>query len=173
MYSQAYIDYLVHFHGDRDYFECHELLEEHWKKDERGHRSIIWVGLIQIAVSLYHHRRQNFAGAKRTMQKALAILTKEEENIAQLGLNYPSLFKLLRKQLALIDTYQPYKSINLPIEDPALLRACKQRSTDKQLVWLSASNLQNDAIVHRHSTRDRSDVIAERQANLLAKQNNR
>ena len=23
-----YIDFLVHFHGDRDYFECHEILEE-------------------------------------------------------------------------------------------------------------------------------------------------
>ncbi|PAD68333.1 hypothetical protein CHH83_14265, partial [Bacillus sp. 7586-K] len=33
MYDQEYIDFLVHFHCDRDYFECHEILEEHWKKD--------------------------------------------------------------------------------------------------------------------------------------------
>lgn len=32
LYPTAYIKYLFHFHTDRDYFECHELLEEHWKQ---------------------------------------------------------------------------------------------------------------------------------------------
>ncbi len=36
MYPNAYLDYLVYFHGHRDYFECHEVLEEYWKKDQAG-----------------------------------------------------------------------------------------------------------------------------------------
>ncbi|MEH7501602.1 DUF309 domain-containing protein, partial [Neobacillus drentensis] len=29
MYPTEYIQFLAHFHGDRDYFECHELLEDY------------------------------------------------------------------------------------------------------------------------------------------------
>lgn len=32
MYPPEYIEFLYHFHCDRDYFECHEILEELWKK---------------------------------------------------------------------------------------------------------------------------------------------
>lgn len=53
MYPKAYIEYLVHFHSDRDYFECHEILEEHWKQDGRNKG---WLVLIQTAVAFYHYR---------------------------------------------------------------------------------------------------------------------
>ncbi len=64
MYPKAYIDYLVEFHATRDYFECHEILEEYWKEDPPKKRKRYWVGFIQLAVALYHHRRQNTAGQK-------------------------------------------------------------------------------------------------------------
>ena len=51
MYSQAYIDYLVHFHGDRDYFECHELLEEHWKKTKEDTAILFGLALFKL---LFH-----------------------------------------------------------------------------------------------------------------------
>ncbi len=57
MYAKAYIEYLAHFHGTRDYFECHEVLEEHWKAVDPKNRSSVWVLLIQIAVSMYHARQ--------------------------------------------------------------------------------------------------------------------
>lgn len=41
MYPEAYIEYLAEFHGSRDYFECHELLEEHWKKTLRENGNYI------------------------------------------------------------------------------------------------------------------------------------
>ena len=31
-YPEAYTDYLCYFHGARDYFECHEVMEEYWKE---------------------------------------------------------------------------------------------------------------------------------------------
>ena len=63
-FPQKYIEYLVHFHGDRDYFECHEILEEYWKKIDNGNKESIWVGLIQLAVANYHHRRKNLTVPK-------------------------------------------------------------------------------------------------------------
>lgn len=74
MYPKPYIDYLVYFHTNRDYFECHEVLEEHWKVADPRHRNVLWVGLIQVAVSLYHHRRSNYVGAERTMKKQFQFL---------------------------------------------------------------------------------------------------
>ncbi|WP_205628902.1 DUF309 domain-containing protein, partial [Acinetobacter baumannii] len=52
LYPEALIDYLVYFHADRDFFECHEVLEDYWKSLPKEERSLFWVGLIQIAVGL-------------------------------------------------------------------------------------------------------------------------
>ncbi|WP_110113020.1 DUF309 domain-containing protein [Bacillus sp. CGMCC 1.16541] len=171
MYPQPYIDYLVHFHGDRDYFECHEILEEYWKETERKK---IWVGLIQLAVSLYHQRRNNYGGAYRMLKSAISILEQELEDVSRLGLNHHSLFLILKERLSLIEKNQAYKSLYLPIEDETLLTLCMNRSSEKNIIWWSNSDLTNTMLVNnRHTLRDRSDVIAERQLNLLKKQNNR
>ena len=81
-YPEDYLSFLVHFHGTRDYFECHEILEEYWKETAPKERDSHWVGLIQIAVALYHERRGNKQGATRTLTKAIeiSILKKAELN---------------------------------------------------------------------------------------------
>lgn len=78
MYPTEYIQFLIHFHGDYDYFECHETLEEYWKTKPRGNRDNYLVGLIQIAVSLYHQRRSNWNGAEKMMKSAITILEKNK-----------------------------------------------------------------------------------------------
>ena len=37
-YEPLYVAYLVYFNRDRDYFECHEVLEELWLERERDRR---------------------------------------------------------------------------------------------------------------------------------------
>lgn len=106
MYPKAYIQFLIHFHGDYDYFECHEVLEEYWKLKPRGKRDHHWVGLIQIAVSLYHQRRLNWNGAAKMIKRAIAILEKEREPIHALGLHHQQLLTLLKKQLQSIQKKQ-------------------------------------------------------------------
>ncbi|MDQ0244301.1 putative metal-dependent hydrolase [Bacillus fengqiuensis] len=172
-YPAAYIDYLVHFHADRDYFECHEILEEHWKSELPEKRQAIWVGLIQIAVSLYHQRRENYNGAYRMMKSALRILHNEEEEIKKLGLDYDALVLSLHRRTGEIKHQTKYNSLFLPISDPSLTTLCKQRSEEKGLAWWSSSDAANTELVHRHKLRDRTSVIAERQKNLEHKQNAR
>ncbi|WP_133174958.1 DUF309 domain-containing protein, partial [Heyndrickxia sporothermodurans] len=89
---EAYIEYLVHFHGDRDYFECHELLEEHWKLTDIKNRHSVWVGLIQLAVSQYHYRRSNIVGAIRLMKKALNNLIENKNILITLKIDVNDLF---------------------------------------------------------------------------------
>ena len=172
-YPAAYIDYLVHFHSDRDYFECHEILEEHWKSELPEERQTVWVGLIQAAVSLYHQRRENYNGAYRMMKSALRILRDEEAEIKTLGLDYDALLVSLHRRMEEIKHQTKYTSLFFPILDPSLTKLCKQRSKEKGLTWWSCSDVTNTELIHRHKLRDRTSVIAERKKSLEHKQNTR
>ncbi|WP_139490184.1 DUF309 domain-containing protein [Brevibacillus dissolubilis] len=173
MYPTAYQEYLVHFHGDRDYFECHEILEEYWKSLSDETRSHVWVGLIQIAVGLYHHRRNNTAGAAKMLSSAVRILTEHETEVAALGLDPAALKIALGTRVEQIAAGEPYTSLNLPIADEALHTLCQTLCSEKGLVFGQPSNLADEYLIHKHTLRDRSDVITERQRNLDAKQQHR
>ncbi len=166
MYPKAYLDYLYHFHCDRDYFECHEVLEEYWKEKEAIDREIHWVGLIQIAVGLYHHRRENFNGALRMLQNASRIIGKESSAINALGLDSGRLLKLLDERIVCVTKQEPYVSMNLPIADPDLQLSCDALAKSASKVWGAPSDLLDGSLVNRHTLRDRSDVIEERRKQL-------
>jgi len=170
MYPHEYLSYLVHFHADRDYFECHEILEEYWKSLSNESRSAVWVGLIQIAVGLYHHRRGNFAGAKKMLASAIRILHKHAAEVERLALDVNTLTSLLTERLSRIQSGEPYESLELPITDAALLEACRQLAAQKGLVFGQRSDLSNDYLLHKHTLRDRTDVIEERKRSLKQKQ---
>ncbi|WP_147533843.1 DUF309 domain-containing protein [Bacillus marasmi] len=163
MYPTAYIQYLVHFHGDRDYFECHEILEEYWKELEVKDKQSIWVGFILLAVSNYHFRRQNKNGAVRTLAKALTIFRAGETSQHQLGIDMAKLLLLLEQRLIDIQNDIPYKSFNLPIIDKSLLKLCLDATQASGFIWGQDSNLNQVDLIDRHKLRDRSDVNRERQ----------
>jgi predicted metal-dependent hydrolase len=58
-------------HGE--FFECHEVLEDLWRP-LRGPRRLFLQAVIHLAVGLYHHQRQNSAGADRQLRKGLKKL---------------------------------------------------------------------------------------------------
>lgn len=165
-YPTSYIQFLAHFHGDRDYFECHEILEEYWKATDAGNKKSIWVAFILLAVSNYHYRRKNFSGAKRTLTKALEIFLQEKQNCLRLGINHESLIEILKKRERNLLNTNGYMSFNLPISDPELIRLCQAECKENGFKWCAKSDLNNLELVHRHSSRDRSDVIADRKLAL-------
>ncbi len=162
MFTTDFIKYLVHFHTDRDYFECHEILEEHWKDVDARNKESILVGWIQLAVSQYHHRRGNFTGALRTIQKALSILTTHKQSIKEFGIDEDKLLEAILRKKEEIELTLPYKSMNLPITDSSLLSVCERQAEKAGLIWGVDSDLSNREIIHRHSMRDRSEVIKSR-----------
>ncbi|MDN3016647.1 DUF309 domain-containing protein [Paenibacillus sp. BSR1-1] len=166
MYPIEYVQFLAHFHGDRDYFECHEILEEFWKKTDPGNKESIWVGLIQLAVSCYHYRRGNYNGAARTLEKAIKILESKTASVTSLGLNQQLLHELLMKQLSVIKAKNEYMSINLPISDPFLIESCKLFCDEQGFQWGEKSDITNVELVDRHRLRDRTEVIEERYRSL-------
>ncbi|MDA7027763.1 DUF309 domain-containing protein [Bacillus sp. CLL-7-23] len=163
MYPSAYIHYLTEFHVERDYFECHEILEEYWKKDPPQDRKRYWVGFIQLAVALYHQRRNNFIGAKRLIANSLRILEEEKAAVESLGLDHKELINLLKQTDQKIAAHSPYESIMLPLTDQALIKACQKQGKSK-------SGQQNDFLTHKHRLRDRTEVLQAREkAKMLRK----
>jgi predicted metal-dependent hydrolase len=169
-YPQEYIDFLVHFHGNRDYFECHEIIEEYWKKIDRENKNSIWVGLIQLAVSQYHYRRDNLTGAYKTLQKSLHIFRAQPEEVTRLGMDQDMLIKQLQGLLSKIEQKQNYESQNLPITSPDIIARCLQRSRELHMNWDSPSTMSDAGLVHRHKKRDRTQVIQERDEALRKRQ---
>ena len=163
-----YIDYLLYFHGNRDYFECHEVLEEHWKKTGMG-RDSIWVGFIQIAVSLYHYRRGNMRGALKLARKSLLHISDKEKAVSKLGLDHKKLMSTLQENLQRIESNLPYRPFDLPISDPSLNALCRELAERQNVKWGKKNESSDPLIVDKHLTRDRSGVLAERELSKMLK----
>jgi predicted metal-dependent hydrolase len=165
-YPEAYISYLIEFHASRDYFECHELLEEYWKDHPGDRMADTWVGLIQLAVGSYHYRRGNRNGAAKMLKQSISRLT--EDRLEALGLNGAESLSGVKKLIGSLENGASFTDITLPVRDDKLRRACEQRCHERGLQWGVPSG--NEAsLVHRHTLRDRSGVIAERAAAAAAK----
>ncbi len=57
----------------REFFECHETLEEIWTPS-RGRERLFLQALIHFAVGFHHHQRKNRLGAERQLRKGLGKL---------------------------------------------------------------------------------------------------
>jgi uncharacterized protein len=172
MYPEEYISYLAHFHGDRDYFECHEILEDYWKHIDPYNKDSIWVGFIQLAVFNYHYRRSNLNGAKKTLEKALKIFSLHSNSLTNFGLDQQLLLSLLEERLSRLKEEKVYKSFDLPFCDSLLIEECIKASKIKGFTWGNPSDLANKNIVHKHKLRDRTSVIQQRYLSLKDRKGN-
>jgi predicted metal-dependent hydrolase len=67
-YDRLYVAFLYYFNEARDYFECHEVMEELWLEEGRNR---LYQGLLQVAVGLYHHHNGNICGSIKLFTAAL------------------------------------------------------------------------------------------------------
>lgn len=165
-YPEAYVMFLVHFHGDRDYFECHEQLEDYWKEHPESPYRVTWVGLIQSAVGMYHYRRGNIAGAVKSLQGALQKF--HSGDLLGLGIDAEQWRRRLEETLAKLreEAPAPYRDIEIPIQDSKLLDECVRICRRLGFVWGAPSEMDNAELIHRHLRRDRTPIIEERQRRL-------
>ncbi|TVY02323.1 DUF309 domain-containing protein [Cohnella terricola] len=160
-YPEAYVAYLAEYYGSRDYFECHEIMEEFWKENPESEFTSCWLVLIRISVCLYHARRGNWKGAVKLMGKAAREA--DPQLFDRLGVDGSSLSARLRQvSLDWSDPGAVYDDIELPITDERLLRAARRRCAELGYAWGIRGVDVGDEVIHRHLTRDRSDVVAAR-----------
>lgn len=92
-----FVAFVAHFNGDRDYFECHELMEELWL--EEGRHPLLQ-GLLQAAVGLHHWNNGNVSGAIKLMNQSLRKLGGSPGVV--LGLDLADLRSRLEQSLAIL-----------------------------------------------------------------------
>lgn len=126
-YEPLFVAYLVYFNRDRDYFECHEVLEELWLA--RG-RDPLYKGLLQVAVGLFHARRGNLSGGRKMLRSALERLTPYPEQA--LGIDLGKLRQDTEAYVALLTEGDPqaftYYDLTIRLLDPELVRAVEGAS---------------------------------------------
>lgn len=154
MVERALLDYLFEFHATRDYFECHEILEERWKLDPRTKRKIYWVALIQIAVGFYHWRRGNLVGANVLLQKGLIKTGHTSHELEQMGINVDELLRILTICLDQVESGQPYESRDIPL-NTALAKTYETYCQQAGLPPYQKSDIADNYLINKHILRPR------------------
>lgn len=131
-YDPLYVQYLYHFNIDRDYFECHEVMEQLWMEEGRNP---LLQGLLQVAVGLYHYRNDNVSGAIKLFTGALEKLGAHPRELW--GIDLHQLLdevRIYRSRLEQLPE-QPFEfyDLDIVILDPNLLaavEACKDQAPE-------------------------------------------
>ena len=154
-----FIEFIVYFNENEDYFECHEVLEEYWKSLENYNKTHPLTAFILLSTAMYHWRRDNFDGAFRTLRKAERnFKTFSQQSPFNELLDFEQLHVDISTSLIQLNnrnTFQPFK-------------ICI-RSSDLQLNVVKRAFLMNllpfgsDSIIHKHMLRDRTDILKERE----------
>lgn len=119
MYDRLYVEYIHYFNQLRDYYECHEVMEEYWLLEGKNK---LLQGLLQVAVGLYHFRNGNVTGAIKLLEQALA--KQQEHWYGKLGINKEKLFHEVQLYLEKLRSYEdrpfPFYDLTIEITDPVL-----------------------------------------------------
>lgn len=124
-YEPLYVAYLIYFNRDRDYFECHEVLEELWMKLDR---EPLYKGLLQVAVGLYHFRNGNVTGGRKMLRSAADRLAPYSADC--LGIDLGRLRSEVEAYAAKLENYEKepfgYYDLTIRLLDPELMMAVEQ-----------------------------------------------
>lgn len=60
----------IELYNNRDYWDCHEYLEDHWIDDVADTARNVYWAVIQVATILYHYERDNIAGVRGMLAKS-------------------------------------------------------------------------------------------------------
>lgn len=100
---------------ERDYFECHEVLEEIWIEDTncttKNHPAI---PLLQFSVALLHWKRENHSGAFKVFQNSLEHLKDSRNDVDRLGVDSTKLRELTEVLMIEIEKKSEYRSVEIP-----------------------------------------------------------
>lgn len=118
-YEHLYVAFIYYFNIERDYFECHEVMEELWLEEGRNP---IFQGLLQIAVGLYHYRNGNVSGSIKLFSQGINKLENEPDIL--LGIRLSKLVEEARIYTGKLQRLgeEPFSFYDLDIEiaDPVL-----------------------------------------------------
>lgn len=60
----------VKLFNEQKYWECHEVLEDHWLEGRGDNARYVYWAIIQVAAAMIHYRDENLSGAQGLIAKA-------------------------------------------------------------------------------------------------------
>ncbi len=152
----------------QDYFECHEIMESHWKSKAAFTKHDPEVFLILVAVAEYHYRQGNTVGAERSYNRAIALYEAHGYDLFSLGMT-ENLIAMIHERKKHIKT-TPFTPLQFPltVETWSHLHTMHDPLTPIGTFREMAINIfvKDEAIVFKHRLRDRSGVISDREASI-------
>ena len=152
--DQRWIDYCFEFHVTRDYYACHDYLEDWWFElgNPQNHPLMAF---IQLAVALYHYRANNLNGARILLEKALPIFEANTDNLKDYGIDVSHLFETIEDLQADVRHQRSFKDINLKFTDENLETLLFGYAKEKGLILYQASDMNNLHLIHKHKFKHR------------------
>lgn len=123
---------------DEKFFECHEVLEELWKRTETREKWF-YGGLINAAVSIYQHRRGNVYGACRQLLRAQVKLHPFAPR--HRGVDIETLLRSIEDEIA---SSLAQLSTSQRAQQPALRQSIQQRMARDFLNTSALDDREND-----------------------------
>lgn len=126
-YDRLYIQFIKLFNEERDYYQCHDVMEELWL--EEGRKPLLQ-GLLQVAVGLHHFQNDNRPGAIKLLTAALQKLDAYPDII--LGIDLQQLRNDSKETLDKLHncdgSLPPFRDLTIRIVDKelgALIESCE------------------------------------------------
>lgn len=146
--------YLFEFHVTRDYYACHDYLEEKWFELGNPQNHIL-MAFIMLAVSCYHYRANNLKGAQILIHKAIPIFNLNIEKISEYDIDQIELFKLLDNLQSDLNHHIPFKDINLPFSNKEIEKELQDFAQQHHLICYQVSDMSNLHLIHKHKFKNR------------------
>jgi predicted metal-dependent hydrolase len=149
---KLFIQYIIHFNIEKDYFECHEVGEEYWKSLAPKDKMHPLTGWIQMAVGMYHWRRSNYPGALRSFIRSKAKLS--DAGIWMEGFDRAKLIEQISEAIVAVTERKPFQPFLLPLASEEL-----QEKVDAYRQAHPNEEQDPHFVMHKHRLRDRSSII--------------
>lgn len=115
-YKKEYDEFIETFQKERDFFKCHEILEDIWVAEtECNTRKHVSINLLLLSVGLLHWQRKNYNGALKVLGDSLNNYENVKSEINAIGIDAEKLEKSILENLEKIRLKEEYSEIYLPM----------------------------------------------------------
>jgi len=159
LHNPHFIEFIVYFNENQDFFECHEVLEEYWKSLPNNTKDHPLTGYILLATGMYHWRRGNTIGGLRTLKKANVKFNAALDKYPQFmdGINFEILRKDLNHAIQNIENSRPFTSFPIVVTSNTINSLVREIEPQMELL-----PFESNAVIHKHMLRDRSSILLKR-----------
>ncbi|MER2262179.1 MAG: DUF309 domain-containing protein [Psychrobacillus sp.] len=154
-FDTKFVHFITEFNETKDYFECHELLEDYWKEVAPRQKVHPLAALILLSTSMYHWRRGNFQGAYKTMKSSIKRMEETIHSPFFETLNTEQLLKDASRAYQSIQLHKPFSAFQIVIQNDSLLILTQEVTLSKEI--------DQHFLIHKHMLRDRSEILEERE----------